>query len=90
VDRNAERNATLGVLKWRTTNRQVPFLNLDSFVYPFGSEEFYADGELDCEIGVVGNVEEDVKKQDRLVVLNNGEGTSFAPSVKVPIVTDIG
>ena len=89
MDRTAERNETLRILKWRANTTHVPSLTTDSFVHPFDSDEFYADGELDCEIGVVGEIVEDVKKRDRLVVLNNVDGTCFAPSVKLPVVTNI-
>ena len=87
--RKPELNGTSRILLWRAKNKLFPVLTEDSFVHGFGSEAFFEDGECDCQFGIVGFIDEDVKKKDRLVVLHNPDGTSFAPSVKVPVVTGI-
>jgi GGDEF domain-containing protein len=44
---------------------------------------------LQLETDALGELVENVKGRDRLVVMNNPDGTSFAPSVKLLIVTGI-
>ena len=80
---------TQRVLAFRTKQSFVP-LTTESFVFPFGSPEFYEDGKLDFDAGgAVGEVVEGVKGRDRLVVMNNADGTSFAPSVILRKVSGI-
>jgi hypothetical protein len=61
-----------------------PVLTKDSFLHTFESPDFYKDGEVAAQIGEEGEIVRDRNCQDRLIIFNFADGTSFAPSITVP------
>jgi len=76
------RDMTKLSLNLRRQYNIFPLLTKDSFVYPFESPEFYKDGEIALQVGEEGEVVKDKNGQDRFIIFNYADGTSFAPSVK--------
>ena len=76
------RDMTEVALSVRQRSNIIPPVTKDSFRHPFGSPEFYEDGEITAQIGEEGEVVKDKNEQNRFVIFNYADGTSFAPSVK--------